>query len=91
MSSVCCVNCFNDNAIKRVIVSHSQFGRCHYCNQNNTPIIPTDNLFTNLTSTLEGFSIMFEEDDYASKLIDILDEDFKIFQKLPKNQDLKTA
>ena len=38
MSSVCCVNCFNDNAIKRVIISLSQLGRCHYCNQNNAPI-----------------------------------------------------
>ncbi len=44
MSSVCCVNCFNDNAIKRVIISLSQLGRCHYCNQNNAPIISIDNL-----------------------------------------------
>lgn len=90
MSSVCCVNCFNDNAIKRVIISHSKFGRCHYCNQNNAPIIPIDNLISTLTSTLEGFSLMFEEDDSASKLIDILDEDFKIFSKTTDRLRLKS-
>ena len=89
MSSVCCVNCFNDNAIKRVIISLSQLGRCHYCNQNNAPIISIDNLLTNLTSTLEGFSIMFEEDDHATRLIDILDEDFKIFSKTTEKSRLK--
>ncbi len=89
MSSVCCVNCFNDDAIKRVITSHNQLGRCHYCDGNKVPIILIDILISNLTSILEGLSIMFEEDDYATKLIDILDEDFKIFSKTTEKSRLK--
>ena len=50
MSSVCCVNCFNDDAIKRVITSHNQLGRCHYCDGNKVPIILIDILISNLTS-----------------------------------------
>ena len=81
MISLCCVNCFNDDVIKKVITSHQSFGRCHYCNGNRVASLELSILIDDLTSILEGLSIMFEEDDSAETLIDILDNDFQLFTK----------
>lgn len=61
MISLCCVNCFNDDVIKKVITSHQSFGRCHYCNGNRVASLELNILIDDLTSILEGLSIMFEE------------------------------
>ncbi len=89
MNSLCCVNCFNDKAIKSIITSYQQFGRCHYCNDTDVSIISIDNLLSDITQTLEGLSMMFEEDNEADKLIDILDKDFEVFSQNTNSCRLK--
>ncbi|MFW1858664.1 RES family NAD+ phosphorylase [Acinetobacter defluvii] len=89
MSLICCLNCFNDIAIKRIITNHSEFGRCYYCDSNNVAIIPIQTLLSNLNTTLEALLVMFEEDDLATTFIDILDNDFQIFNKITDKVRLK--
>lgn len=91
MTSLCCVNCFNDDVIKKIITSHQSFNRCHYCNSNKVASLELSTLIKDLTSILESLSIMFEEDNLAEKLIDILDNDFQIFNKSTDLSRLKNA
>lgn len=90
--SLCCVECFHDDTIKKIITGHQNIGRCHYCNNNKVATIQLDELVNELQTTFEALSDMFEEDDTGSKLIDILDTDFKIFSvktnKIRLKQDL---
>lgn len=88
-SSLCCVNCFNDEAIQKIITSYQLFGRCHYCNTNRVASIDIKILINDLKSILEGLSIMFEEDDNALRLIDILDTDFQIINSYTNKNRLK--
>lgn len=89
MSSLCCVNCFNDDKIKKIILDHNSLERCHYCSKNKVATILIDSLISHLTPTLEALSIMFIEDDTADKFIDILDNDFQIFTKVTDKNRLK--
>ncbi len=91
MSSLCCVNCFNDKAIKSIIISYKQFHRCHYCNSIDVSTISIEDLLSSLESTLEGLSMMFEEDEHSNSLIDILDKDFQVFSKSTSRDRLKSA
>lgn len=89
MSSLCCVNCFSDKAIKNIIISYKQLGRCHYCTHTDVSTISIDDLLLNITQILDSLSMMFEDDDEANKLIDILDQDFQVFSKNTNSERLK--
>lgn len=80
-ASLCCVDCFSDKAIKRIIVKFDQLGRCHFCHKNDVSVITINELINLTRSTLENLSYMFSEDDTGNKLIDILDSDFRLFSK----------
>lgn len=88
-SSLCCVECFSDKAIKRAIVEFKQFGRCHFCHRNDVSITSIPDLILLTKSTLENLSYMFSEEDTGTKLIDILDNDFRLFSDLTDKKRLK--
>lgn len=81
ITSLCCVECFHDDTIKKIINGYQKIGRCHYCNTHRVATIQLKDLVTDLSSILEGLSDMFEEDHTGIQLIEILDNDFKIFSK----------
>ncbi|QIO04709.1 RES domain-containing protein [Acinetobacter shaoyimingii] len=80
-NSQCCVECFHDDTIKKIITGYQYIGRCHYCNANRVATIKLEALIAELSSTLEGLSDMLDEDDDGEMFIDILDNDFRVFAK----------
>jgi len=80
-TSLCCVECFHDDTIKKIINGHQYIGRCHYCNTTRVATISVSQLITEITPILEALSDMFDEDNAGTEFIDILDIDFKVFSK----------
>ena len=48
----CCVECFHDDTIKKIINGHQNLGRCHYCNNNKVATISVSQLITTITPIL---------------------------------------
>ena len=88
-TSLCCVECFHDDTIKKIITGHQNISRCHYCNTNRVATIQLTRLIQELTSTFEGLSDMFEEDNDGLKLIEVLDTDFRIFSQRTNKERIK--
>ncbi|WP_180113607.1 RES family NAD+ phosphorylase [Acinetobacter sp. YH12063] len=88
-SSLCCVECFSDKALKRAIVEFKQFGRCHFCHKNDVSITLISDLVSITKSTIENLSYMFVEEDSGTELIEILDKDFRLFSDVTDKFRLK--
>jgi hypothetical protein len=71
-----CGNCFNDLELKKFIEAASSInGKCDYCNEINTNVLDLVELLDFFSEFLE----IFEKDISGIPLINLLDQDWKLF------------
>lgn len=89
----CCVNCFLDSEIRRIIKSQNNIGDCNFCNKTNTYIYDTNDSERLLSEVLYGLlSIYSTQDNLPSEfpsekrelLRNILHRDWRIFNLEPE-------
>lgn len=78
----CCLNCFNDHELKKIIVSKAALGRCAYCESNHVPICDINDI----SETFEFLTYALEEDQEGKDAHQVLDEAFSLFSPIVKDQ-----
>lgn len=79
--SNCCLNCFNDSELKKLIASQGQLGRCSYCESNQIPICNV----SDLSETFEFLTYGLEKDEKGKEAHEVINEAFSLFSSKVKD------
>ncbi|MCH7337817.1 hypothetical protein [Acinetobacter sp. NIPH 2699] len=83
----CCFNCFNDNQIKKDILSkcHAKdLTRCSFCRSSGVQLIEAEQLFEYFEVLIQSLSL----DENGLEVVDALQEYFSIFNNLISNKEM---
>lgn len=84
----CCVECFQDIEIRKIIVSNNKLGYCDFCEKSERAIYDIS-LPSDLSELIYGIISVYKEVEKGEPLFEILIEDWNIFNKqLPKIRNL---
>lgn len=71
----CCINCFHDVEIKRIIVNEGLIGRCSYCHEQRTSICDTQQL----SEHFEFITYVLDENEEGEEAHQVINDAFAIF------------
>lgn len=84
---MCCMDCFNDREIKKIILNANNFGDCSYCRKRNVATIEPNSLST----IFEFLLLALEESSTGVKASEILQSSFLIFDDNVNDKDRLVA
>lgn len=76
----CCVECFQDVQIRAMISTNNKIGDCDFCKKKNIAIYSIDSP-SDLSDLISGVINVYEESENGESLLDILTEDWSMFNK----------
>lgn len=83
MMPVCCINCFHDIEIKKIIMSKNTLGRCSYCQSKQTPTCEA----SSLAEQFEFLTYVLDAAEGGGSAHELINSAFAIFSE--KVQDTK--
>lgn len=87
----CCVNCFSDEQIKKIIVDNGHIGDCDFCGEKQVPVCSVDEA-TDISDLISDVLSVYEENERGRPLFSAIIEDWNIFRKdLPSSAKLIEA
>lgn len=84
----CCSNCFTDKSLKLEINQKGKIARCHYCGSNDSSTIEINTLYSIISPLIEAIINAYTEDHNGINLIEILQEDFILFNNNTQTVEL---
>lgn len=84
----CCVECFQDVQIRKIIATNNEIGNCDFCGQKNVGIYKVE-ASSDLAELIGDVINVYEKDVDGEPLFDVLINDWSIFNRtLPGVQNL---
>ena len=79
----CCIHCFTDSQLCKMIEKRGLIGDCNFCESKNVNVYPIGEE-SDLTDLLAGVLELYEKADEGSPIWDVLCKDWNIFSGTPE-------